>query len=414
MNCKLLLIPFLCLFGNEIMAQNITFRFSSPIIDQCTELCYNVEAQTDAAGLLLDEFNMRMYIDDCQLVFDEFRNPANNYLLESGGETQTGIPGSGAIVFGFDGDFVYIIDNLKRSGQNATEIAIAPAWTYLFQCCFTSSFECQGVNTHPGFFINTPTGEACPSLVLDQDTDGSGFGIASDGIEALAVNPDGGPAFPLDESVIHTNWDYYDPNVNLGECVPACLIPLPDILDVAISSDDCSNIHLSWEVEAEESTNYYIIERRYKGESQWESIGKIVGKNQLSSYRYHFYDDNNTRSSGEIHYRVMHHDHDGSIEQAILTSHELQCEASATIKVYPNPFQQNTTLSFSVETKSTFVEGNVFDEAGRKVLSNVLSGTYENGYYEEPLDLSKLRSGHYMLQLQIGDQIKNVSFQKVE
>ena len=119
------------------LAQDITFRFTNPFtVCNYFIVCYDAEAQMDQAGVLLDELNIRFYIDDEVFVLRELTDPDPNYFLETGGESYTGVSGSGQSFFGFEGEFIYIIDNLKRLGVNGTEIEVAPNWTYLFKACF--------------------------------------------------------------------------------------------------------------------------------------------------------------------------------------------------------------------------------------------------------------------------------------
>ena len=216
-----LVLFFFLIISVKIEAQELTFRFTDPQLD-CSELCYDVEAQADITEINLDEFNMRMFIDDCQLNFAEFRNPADFNYLETGGSTLTGVAGSGASEFGFVGDSVYIYDNFKRAGNVTMEVATAPDWSYIFNVCFMASFTCLGNDIDLGTFVNTGDSEICPSMVFDQDINGSGFAIGSAGIEASYLGPNG-ETLVLDEQVIHTNWDYYAPDLSLGECASICV-----------------------------------------------------------------------------------------------------------------------------------------------------------------------------------------------
>ena len=195
----------------SLNAQTVNYRFVFAASDcSANELCFNVEAQGDQPSLELDEFNMRMFIDDDVLSFIDFRNPDPLYYLETGGYTQSGITGSGSF-FGFTGEFIYITDNFKRTGAEGIILAQAPAWSYLFQACFNSNEGLAGMS------------QMCAPLVWDHDSDGSGFAIGSDGIESLLVSSVGDASVAVNEAVEFFNWDYFSPNTE--DCFdPNCAV----------------------------------------------------------------------------------------------------------------------------------------------------------------------------------------------
>ena len=220
-------VAILCtLFSTQLFSQTVTYRFVYAAADCATdEVCFNIEAQCDHADLELDEFNMRMFIDDSILEFIDFRNPDPLYYLETNGNTQSGVAGSGSF-FGFDGEFVYITDNYKRTGVNGLKLETGANWSYLFQACFTSKSSLAGMNM------------MCPPLVWDHHTDGSGFAGGSDGIESLLINPVGGDGITVEEAIVFYNGDYYSPTSD--NCFdPYCAILSADLLDFYAESDDC-------------------------------------------------------------------------------------------------------------------------------------------------------------------------------
>ncbi len=417
MKCKnlLLLLTFI-LFAIEISAQNVTFRFANPVMDcAAPQLCYDVEVQSDVAGVDLDEFNMRMYIDNCILEFIDFRNPDPNYFLETGGTTQLGVPGAGQSFFGFTGEFVYIIDNLKRQGVDATEIAVAPAWTYLFQACFSGVTTCNGDPIVNSLITGDANGgEICPPLVYDHDQSGSGFAGGSDGVEALAVNPNGGPGLSLDEAVIHTNWDYFAPDPTLGECAPLCVLSTPSIVSSQIKSDNCDEITLSWIVDGEANTDKYIVERRYKGESTWTTLGELAGINTPVAHKYEFKDLGNVRTNVDIFYQIKFVGFDGTSSTVHSITSELRCDVNDVVNVYPNPTKGISTLEFNINSDGVEVQGDVIDVTGKVVLSNVINANLDNGFYVESIDLSKLTSGHYLVRIAKGDQVTSLPIEKID
>ena len=411
MKCKLLYLTIL-LFTiiSQIEAQTVTFRFANPesnCVD--SELCYDVEAQTTESGVDLDEFNMRMYIDNCQLEFIDFRNPDPNYELETGGTPQLGVPGAGMSFFNFDGDFVYIIDNLQRSGQGATELAVAPAWTYLFEACFTGVSSCLGnpiLNT-----LNFGTGPdgLCPSLVFDHDMDGSGFANGSDGVEALAVNPSGGPGLSLVEAVNNTNWYYYAPDPSLGECAPLCgSLAIPTVVHTRLTVNAFNDIDLFWNIESESNIDKYIVERRYEGMLYWEAIGELKGMNQSTNYQYHFNDVENYRSNVKVYYQLQCVGFNKSVHPIGNITSTLQCKGKEHLQVYPNPSTGPLSLSFSVFKDQVNVNVDILSANGKLIKSNVIKGNFENGLYEEQINVTNILSGQYFLKMRKDKEVVTI------
>ncbi len=186
-----LALALIAIFGTSALhAQSINYRFDFANMDcNKNEICYNVQAQAETSDVVLDAFNMRMFIDDAQLSFLEFRSPAANYALETGGMVSTGVSGSGEAVFGFKGEFVYLTENFKKLEGNAAAIQQAPNWSNLFQACFNVN---ETLDKKEGF---------SPSLVWDHKANGKGFARGSDGIESLAVNMNG-TSFNVVEDVV--------------------------------------------------------------------------------------------------------------------------------------------------------------------------------------------------------------------
>jgi len=413
MKCKLLNLTLLfSIIVFQVDAQTITFRFANPVsyCDQA-EVCYDVEAQADVAGVELDEFNMRMYMDNCQLDFIDFRNPDANYALETGGEAQLGVPGAGMSFFGFDGDFVYITDNLQRVAQTATEMATAPDWSYLFEACFAGVSTCLGDPILNTLIFGTGPDGLCPSLVFDHDMDGTGFASGSDGVEALAVNPSGGPGLTLVEAVVNTNWDYYEPDSSLGECAPLCgPLAIPSVVSATLTVNKCNDINLFWNIEAETNTDKYIIERRYDGILKWESLGEMIGMNQTASYQYEFKDDQNLRSNVRVYYQLKHVNFDKQVHTVGSISSMLDCEGEDVLMIFPNPSNGPMNFSFNVLDDQSLIKADVIDLNGKLVMANIIHGKYDNGFFQERLNTSSLLPGEYLLRMEKAEELVSIPF----
>lgn len=388
------------------LAQEITFRFTNPETD-CNNyiLCYDAEAQMDQTGVLLDELNIRFYIDDEVFVLHELTDPDPNYFLETGGESFTGTSGSGQSFFGFEGEFIYIIDNLKRVGVNGTEIEVAPNWTYLFKACFS---EADPLDFCPHYL------GLCPPIVWDHDIDGSGFGDGSDGIEALAVNPNGGPGLAIDEAVINTNWDYYLPDPSLGECAPLCVEPIPELLFLNINDSDCQNIQITWTAEEEiGNAGTYYIQRRYAGMTDWNKVGELESYANGIKNKFEFHDRSNKRISDKIYYRLLFIDLFGEVEIVGEKEIELSCSQFSQLSIFPNPAREQITAEYTGSIETLLIR-NIYDSDGNLIQRKKLEAFEVEDFYSETIDISYLIPGSYFIEFISGTKNACASFEKIE
>ncbi len=401
------LFLFTILLSGSLNSQEITMSFANPTIDNINfYLCADVVASADIPGILLDELNMRMYIDEAQMGFVEFRDPDPNYFVETGGETITGAAGAGQSFFGFIGDFVYIFDNLKRVGNAATEIAVAPQVTYLFEACFNSGTLPDGSTFFGG------NADICPSLVFDKDQDGTGFSPGSDGLQAIYINPAGGPPLALDESTVNGNWDYYDPDPTLGPCAEGLGYALPELTNYDMVATDCEAIRINWNTEVEANDGLYKIYRRYDGQPTWELIHQIPGKTSFVPSSYTFVDEKNSRSNLRVYYNVNYLDYTDNIESVLFSTEEkLTCDFENSLTVFPNPAQDVTHVSFSFYRVAFSPTLELWTVDGRKVKTYDLEGIYEEGKYDIPLDIRGLHAGSYILKLEAFGNIQNAILQ---
>jgi len=357
---------------------------------------------------------MRMFIDDCQLTFEEFRNPANFYFLETGGTAITGSAGAGASEFGFEGEFVYAYDNFKRLGNTTTEIDIAPNWTYLFEVCFTASFSCQGTDIDFGTFVNTGSVDICPSVLFDQDSDGSGFANGSAGIQASYLGPNG-EVLVLEELAIHTNWDYYEPDTSLGECAAVCVLDIPNTIASTIKiNDNCKEAKLSWTSETDENVDRYIIEKRYQADQEWEVIGEVISEQCISLCENEFIDYQANKNMGKVFYRVKLKEFNGVEVILKVFSTDIICDDALHANLYPNPTIHYSTLEWFVENEITQYSINVIDLNGKIVQNYFDKKTFSKGMQRERLDLKILSTGHYLIRIETEEQTISLPFDKIE
>ena len=92
-----------------------------------------------------------------------------------------------------------------------------------------------------------------------------------------------------------------------------------------------------------------------------------------------------------------------TVEGALLEkkgTHELNMNKDVTYDLepnYPNPFNPETSIKFSIEEKSS-INLTVYNMTGQLV-TEIASGVYKRGFYQEKFNGNSLPSGVYILRL---------------
>ena len=147
---------------------------------------------------------------------------------------------------------------------------------------------------------------------------------------------------------------------------------------------------LNWQTASELNNNYFDVERSYDA-IHWEWVGKVAGNGTTTQLTvYSFVDKTITKSQQTAYYRLNQIDYDGANEYTDIRSIRFTPKPNALeIAAYPNPFNQEVTLSTSA-TEPYSIE--VTDINGLVVLNieNEDKGTHK-------LDLSTWASGVYLV-----------------
>lgn len=191
--------------------------------------------------------------------------------------------------------------------------------------------------------------------------------------------------------------------------------PLP--VELAAFSAEFKNnrVHLLWQTKSETNNFGFKVQRKVKAE--WETIGFIPGKGTSSeTQNYQFWDAQGLKNSSgsEIQYRLKQLDNDGSFAFSKVVQVQVNAPRQYQLfRNYPNPFNPETTISFSLP-QASFVSLKIYNVNGSvlKTLTNAYQtagvhkvkwdGTTENG--------QKLSSGIYFYKLKAGSfsQIKKL------
>ena len=176
--------------------------------------------------------------------------------------------------------------------------------------------------------------------------------------------------------------------------VPVSLISLNAEL---INTKD---VLVTWSTASEINNDRFEVERRFEGESEFTYIGQESGNGTTNSIKnYRFVDDQNNWPSTIAYYRLKQVDYDGT---------EVYTEIVAVTKkgaveaiVYPNPTQNQATVTILSDSKTISKSLNIVDMFGKDVTPSVgiadLNGAYT-------IDTRALRNGTYFIELIVNNQ----------
>jgi len=167
---------------------------------------------------------------------------------------------------------------------------------------------------------------------------------------------------------------------------------LPALLLGFSGSVTDNTIVLSWIMENETNSKWFVIERSSNG-NNFDSIGVKSGLNNMHESDYTFTD---LRSlSGNSYYRIRLVNMDGGIKYSkVITLNN--GTVSAKMQVYPNP--AGAVVNYSLNsTVSDQVTVEVFNLAGVVVMSK--QQQLSAGVNQQSLAISALKSGNYFLKV---------------
>lgn len=178
---------------------------------------------------------------------------------------------------------------------------------------------------------------------------------------------------------------------------------LPVELTLFTASVNGNIIELEWNTATEVNNFGFEIEKASLGENsstyRWNRIGFVEGSGTSNAPKnYSFYDNN--ISAEKYFYRLKQIDRDGKFEYSkeVEVSIVNKRIEFALTQNYPNPFNPSTILRYGVSEQS-HVKLSIYNTLGRLV-STIVEGTKETGYYEHSFNASQLSSGIYFYRIE--------------
>ncbi len=241
---------------------------------------------------------------------------------------------------------------------------------------FTAATSLVGALTYS--FINTSTNDSHATMAWTWD-----FG---DGNTSTAENPTHTYAAPGSYTVTLTCMNH----CGARSIFTMALTVLPVELLSFTATPEKNSVELDWVTVSETNNAYFDVEKSVDG-SRFEAIGKVAGAGTTAEKQNYQFTDN-VPVEGMNYYRLKQVDTNGDFDYSDIRTVTFGKEGGS-IQVHPNPAVEVTTVSFNgIEGEATI---EVFDVLGQKVMTQ----NVPNGENAVTIDIQKLTSGTYLVQL---------------
>ena len=197
---------------------------------------------------------------------------------------------------------------------------------------------------------------------------------------------------------------YLSVDGNTGSPLLGAYTPLPiSLTSFSAKTMDGNTVALNWSTASEENNEYFSIEHSTNGRD-FKELDQVVGAGTTyESQHYSFIHKNALKGSN--YYRLMQMDYDGTfsfseIEVVMLFDQN-------EIRIQPTLTQNSITISFSEKMNYGSIE--IINWLGQVVYSDQVLGDNEN----ISVNVSHLESGHYIVKISDGNEIKSSRFVKL-
>lgn len=159
-------------------------------------------------------------------------------------------------------------------------------------------------------------------------------------------------------------------------------------------------IQLIWQTVTEVSLNRFDVERSTDG----ENFSPITTQKALGSQAIYAFTDKDVMAEQVYYYRLKSIDNDGKFSYSKVVTAKLSSALQAKLRLYPNPVT-GSELTYAFDAATAATELRITDITGKVLLKKAVKDT------QGTIDISKLQSDVYMLQLCSGDKV--IEVQKV-
>lgn len=162
-------------------------------------------------------------------------------------------------------------------------------------------------------------------------------------------------------------------------------------------------VALNWNTDNERNMNGFEIQRSYDG-TEFITIGSVASAPNANGVgKYQYFDTKADTRTGKIYYRIRMNEQNGSASYSPVKLIYQTTNAGTSLSVYPNPVNDQFTVSRPANWKNTPVVYEVFNASGR-VVKTVKMG---EGNQVDRISVSELSNGVYILRINNGSETYN-------
>ncbi len=156
---------------------------------------------------------------------------------------------------------------------------------------------------------------------------------------------------------------------------------------------------LSWETASEINSDYFDVERSFKG-SEFKSVGKIAAAGNSNRITLYDFNDNDIKVNGVYSYRLRQVDFDGTETYSNIVDVLVERIGKSGALVYPNPAVGLVNIDLEANEGSKVI-GNIYDNIGKLVMSGFINEVTEVQIQTYTVDVSRLNPGVYTIMLNL-------------
>jgi hypothetical protein len=306
------------------------------------------------------------------------------------------------------GDFVWLDFGTVANVQDAGDIGINGVEVRLYNSNTNSLVETQFTRNSPidgraGYYLFECV---LPGMYYIQVIKPTPSGNIS---SYQFVQPNQGGNDVLDSDVVNfTTGTTLDFTVGYAQFIPDIDIGLIVVFPVNLKelsgfwNRETDVNELYWVTAQEVNNSHFIIERSFEN-GRFVEVGKVDGNgNSTSDQEYLFY-DNDIANNGEYVYKIKQVDFDGKFEEVGEVSIKVLRENAFTVKVFPNPTIETTSIEINVKS-GTEVSYELFDATGRLLFKSSQTEVDNSGTHLFLHNMGSLSQGVYYTKISVGEE----------
>lgn len=167
------------------------------------------------------------------------------------------------------------------------------------------------------------------------------------------------------------------------------------LLSFNVEAEGCF-AYITWSTVSEINNDYFSIEYSYDG-VDWTEINKVYGAGNSNEVIHYSHYDFDCFHNQLVYYRIVQVDFDGTKSSSKVKP--LNVVKPYTVKIFPNPTKENTTVEINAEFGDRTGNVVVRNMSGQKVFSKSIV----NG--KNQLNLMQLAPDTYIIKVSAPDQL---------